>query len=126
VPVVLKIRSFIEVPVVKVQLTLPNGIEMISSQDTWEGELTAGSLKELTFILKVKGSGRYVVGAMATLQFQGGMKMAKSARLLIDLEPQPSLGAESVLKAKEKRKFRTIKSKDGRDLKIFFFEKVDK
>ncbi len=126
VPVTLKIRSFIEVPLMKVQLTLPTGIEMVSGQGTWEGELTAGSLKELTFILKIKESGRHVVRAMATIQFQGGMKMAKGARLLIDLEPQSSLGIESKLQSKEKKKSRTIKGKDGRDLKIFSFEKVHK
>ncbi len=126
VPVTLKIRSFIEVPLMKVQLTLPKEIEIVSGQDTWEGELTAGSSKEFMFILKIKESGRHVVRAMATIQSQNGFKMAKGTSLLIDLEPQTSLGIESKQQDKEKKKSRTIKGKDGRDLKIFSFEKVHK
>jgi hypothetical protein len=126
VPVVLKVRSFIEIPQVKIQLTLPSGIEIVSGHDIWEGELPGGSLKELTFILKIKGSGRHVILAWVMTQFQDGLEIAKSARLLIDLEPPTSLGIESKQQDKEKKESRTIKGKDGQDLKIFSFEKIHK
>lgn len=126
VPVLLKIRSFIEVPLVKIQLTLPNDLEIASGQDTWEWEFTAGSLKEMRFILKVKRSGRHTVRAMAMIQHPDGFKMAKRTSLLIDLEPELSLGIESRQEDKEEKKSRTIKGKDGQDFRIFSFEKTHK
>jgi hypothetical protein len=120
VPVSLRIRSFIEVASVKIQVTLPKGVELVSGQDAWEGELTAGSLKEMTFILKIKESGRYVVRARAMIQSQGGFKMAKGTSLVIDLGTDSSLGVESKQKIKPKRKTPIIrKGKDGQDIGEF-------
>ncbi len=123
VPVVLKIRSFIEVPLVKIQLTLPNGIEMVSGQDTWEGELTAGSLKELTFVLKIKESGRHVVRAMVIVEYPSGSTVGKGAALLIDLETPSTLGVESNQQGKPKKRVPVIrKGEDGQDDAEFTLE----
>ncbi len=123
VPVVLKVRSFIEVPLMKVQLTLPSGIEMVSGQDTWKEELVAGSVKEITFILKIKEAGRHVIRALATIEYPGGAKINKGAALLIDLGAEPSLGIESKQKTEPTRKTPTIrKGKDGQDIGEFTLE----
>ncbi|GEM_PF-2637554 len=126
VTVFVKVLSMVDAPQVKVGFTLPAGVEMVSDQGTWEGELTAGSLKQITFNFRVKEPGRHVIRATAEIQFQDGLRVTKGARLLIDLEPKKSLGIESKVQDKEKHESRVIKDKDGRDLKIFSFEKEHK
>jgi hypothetical protein len=118
VPVLLKVRSLFDAPLVKIRCMLPNGVEIVSGQDTWEGELTAGSLKEMTIILRVKESGQHVVRALATIEYPGGSKVGKGAALLI------KLGTESEQKVRpdKKRPLTIRKGKDGQDIADFPLE----
>ena len=117
VPVLLRIRSFIEASSVKIQWTIPEGIEMVSDQITWEGELTAGLLKEMRFVLKIKAPGRHVVMAMTTIQYPDGLKMAKGTTLVIDLGTDSILGIESQQKDKPKKRVPIIrKGEDGQNI----------
>ena len=114
IPVLLKVRSLMDAPVVKVLCILPDGVELISGLDNWEGALTAGSLKEMTLTLKVSAPGRYLIRATATIEYPGGAKMGKGAALLIDLEKEAK---EKVRPEKKGPPIR--KGKDGQDIGDF-------
>ena len=114
VPVLVKVRSMMDAPLVKIRCILPEGVEMVSGLDTWEGELTAGSLKEMTLTLKVSAPGRYLIRATATIEYPGGAKMGKGAALLIDLEKEAK---EKVRPEKKGPPIR--KGKDGQDIGDF-------
>ena len=114
VPVLLKVRSMIDAPLLKIRCTLPEGVEMVSGLCEWEGELVEGSLKEMTFTLKVGERGRYLIRATATIEYPGGAKMSKGATLLIDLEE------EAKGKIRPEKKGPPIrKGKDGQDIGDF-------
>jgi hypothetical protein len=113
-PVFVKVVSMVDVPQARVGFTLPAGVEMVSEQGVWEGELATGSLKQITFNLRVKEPGRHVIRATATIEYPGGAKISKGAALLIDLGGESSLGIESKQKTEPKRRTPTIrKGKDG-------------
>jgi hypothetical protein len=117
VPVVLRIRSFIEAPSVKIQWTLPSGIEMVSEGSSWEGELKAGLLKEMRVVLKISEPGRHAVMVMATLQYQNGTQMTRGTTLVIDSEADSTLGIQSQQKIKPKKKTPVIrKGEDGQNI----------
>jgi hypothetical protein len=114
VPVFLKVRSMIDAPLVKVLCILPDGVELISGLDTWEGELTAGSPKEMTITLKMGEPGKYLIRATGTIEYPGWAKMGKTAALLIDLEKEE----KEKIKPEEKGPL-IRKEKDGQDIGDF-------
>ena len=117
VPVLLRIRSFIEASSVKIQWTLPEGVEMVSDQTTWEGELTAGLLKEMRLMLRVKEPGRHVVKAIATILYPDGTQMTKGASLVINSGTDSILGIESQQKNTPKKRVPIIrKGEDGQNI----------
>jgi hypothetical protein len=87
-PVRLKVRSMMDIPFVTIHCLLPDGVDMISGEDRWEGEMRAGLLKEMPFTLNVKQPGRHLIRATAVLGFPGGAQMQKNAVLLIDLDEE--------------------------------------
>lgn len=118
VSVLVRVRSMVDAPWIRVRCILPKGVEMVSSQDTWEGELVAGSMKEVTFILKVKAPGQHLVRAMANIKSSEGFQMVRGASLLIDLSDE-AIGLDQEQekaknKAKNKKRFIIRKGKDGR------------
>ncbi|MGH7272958.1 MAG: hypothetical protein ACREIQ_00670 [Nitrospiria bacterium] len=114
VPVLLKVRSLMDAPLVKILCILPDGVELISGPVSWEGELAAGSLKEMTLTLKMREAGRYLIRATSTIEYPGWARMGKAAALLIDLEK------ESKEKIRPEKKEPLIrKEKDGQDIGDF-------
>ncbi|HLB02586.1 MAG TPA: hypothetical protein VJM77_05585 [Nitrospiria bacterium] len=114
VPVLLKVRSMMDAPMVKVLCILPEGVELISGPDSWEGELMAGSSKEMTITLKMGEPGKYLIRATATIEYPGGARMGKTAALLIDLEKEE----KEKIKPEEKGPL-IRKEKDGQDIGDF-------
>lgn len=116
-PVLLKVGSMMDAPLVKVQCILPEGVVVISGEDTWEGELKEGSVKEMTVILSVRKPGKYLIRAVVEIEYPGGSHIGREVTLLIDLEQK------TIEKIKPGNQGPSIrKGKDGQDIGDFPLE----
>jgi len=122
VPVILRLRSMVDAPLVKIRCILPKGVERVSGQDTWEGEMVAGALKELTLMIKIKEPGQHILRATAMIEYAGGANIGQGTSLSIEVgvASEPAIGIESRQKAKPEKKEPTIrKGKDGQEIREF-------
>jgi hypothetical protein len=131
VQVLVKVRAILDAPKVKIRCILPEGVTLISGEDNWEGEMAAGSLKEMLLILRPDEPGQHLIRAMATIEYPGGAKISKGETLSIDLgsasdSKSNTLGTESnqaekkqKVKPDQKRRPLIRKGKDGQDIGEF-------
>jgi len=131
VQVLVKVRVILDAPKVKIRCILPKGVTLVSGEDNWEGEMAAGSLKEMTLILKLDEPGQHLIRAIAAIEYPGGAKISKGGTLLIDLgsvsdsksgtQGIESDQAETKQKVKPDQKRRPLirKGKDGQAIGEF-------
>lgn len=112
IPVRLKVRSWTNASRVRIQCRLPEGVQMVSGQETWEGEMAAGEVKEITLILEVRKPGRYVLQAVASIESPDAAVINQPEVLMLDL--RDAREKAEFEKQEKKKKRLIIREEDGR------------
>jgi len=82
----LEVKPLMDAPLIRMGFILPEGLEIVSGQSSWIGQMGQGEIKTLEIMARIGDEKRYIVQGMATLQQQEGRSYTGVDSLVIDLE----------------------------------------
>ncbi len=85
VTVTLRARPLVDVPSLSLSITLPDGVDLVSGQTTWEGAARAGDVRTLTVTIRPQKAAPAVIQGAATLKFADGTTLGDARSLLLPL-----------------------------------------
>lgn len=85
VTVTLRARPLMDAPSLSLSITLPDGVDLVSGQTTWEGAARAGDVRTLTVTIRPQKAAPAVIQGAAMLKFADGTTLGGARSLMLPL-----------------------------------------